>query len=223
MKVVPAIIPHTRVQIEEEFKKVKNFVDLVQVDITDGDFVPTKTWPYNGRDLDFFENLKGEKEGWPFWDSIDIELHLMIRRPEETLMDWIKTGISTVIFHIEATEKAEEIINICKENSIGVGVAIKPATDISRLETVVSKVDFIQVMGSDTLGKHDVHLEDKAVEQIKKLRETYPESIIAIDIGVNEDTAESLIDSGVNKFVSGGFILESENPEEAYQYLESLK
>lgn len=222
MIVVPAIIPHTKEQLENEMKIVKDFADVVQIDITDGVFVPTKTWPYNGRDAGYLDELKGEESGWPYWMDIDIELHLMIKNPEHAVLDWIKTGVSTIVFHIESTENPQSIIDICRENSVGVGIAIKPNTDISLLATFVSQIDFIQVMGSGLLGKHNIELEDLAVEKIKTLRTTFPESIIAIDIGVNEDTAQVLKDAGVNKFVSGGFILEAENPEEAYEYLSAV-
>src|SRR3989344_3380371 len=66
-KVVPAIIPQTRRQLTEEIKKVSGFAELVQIDISDGLFTPIKTWPYNGRDQDFFEKLKKGEEGWPEW------------------------------------------------------------------------------------------------------------------------------------------------------------
>jgi ribulose-phosphate 3-epimerase len=222
IQVVPAIIPHTKEQLEEEIQRVAKFAKLIQVDITDGIFVPTKTWPYNGRDVDFFENLKKEEVGWPRWEDVDIEVHLMIKNPEDTVLDWIKTGASTVVAHIEATTNFQKVIDICRENSISVGLAIKPSTDTDRLKPFVSIVDFIQVMGSDLLGKHGVELEPKALIQIEKLRKLYPESIIAIDIGVNRDTAQSLIDAGTNKFISGGDILLADNPEEEYLYLQSL-
>ncbi|MES3004498.1 MAG: hypothetical protein V4690_00120 [Patescibacteria group bacterium] len=222
MIVIPAIIPHTKEQLESEIKKVKNFCELIQIDITDGVFVPTKTWPFNGRDADYWEKIKGEEEGWPYWLDVEVELHLMIKNPEETLVEWIKTGVTCIVAHIESTDDFQGVIDICRENSVDVGLAIKPSTDISRIENFVSQTDFIQVMGSDMLGKHNVELDDKAIVMIKKLRATYPESIIAIDIGVDEDTAEILVDAGVDKFVSGGFILDSNDPGGAFENLSSF-
>src|SRR3989344_1178182 len=219
IQVVPAIIPHTKEQLEDEIQRVAKFTRLIQVDITDGVFVPTKTWPYNGRDVDFFENLKNEEVGWPSWEDTDVEVHLMIKNPEESVLDWIKTGASTIVAHIEATDNFQEVIDLSREKLVSVGVAIKPSTDISRLAPFVSQVDFIQCMGNDLLGKHGVVLDPKAVLQIKELHKLYPERIIAIDIGVNEETMEELISSGVSKFISGGIILEASNPEEEYDRL----
>ena len=222
IQVVPAIIPHTKEQLEDEIQKVAKFAKLIQVDITDGIFVPTKTWPYNDRDVDFFDKLKNEEVGWPRWEDVDVEVHLMIKNPEGTVLDWIRTGASAIVAHIEATDNFQEVIELCREKLISVGVAIKPSTDISRLESFVSQVDFIQCMGNDLLGKHGVSLDPKAILQIKELHKLYTERIIAIDIGVNEETVEELISAGVSKFISGGIILEASNPEEEYDRLVSF-
>lgn len=219
IKVVPAIIPNTKGQMLEEIVKVSNFADLIQIDISDGAFTPIKTWPYNGRDTDFFDDLKSETAGWPSWEKVDYEVHLMVEFPENVLEDWIKTGVSAVVAHIESTDDFQKIIDICKNNSISIGLALKPSTDIKQIEGFLSQVDFIQVMGSDSLGKHGIPLEEKAVEKIKMLREMYPERIIGIDIGVNAETSEMLVSAGANKLIAGSAILESDNPEMAWEEL----
>ncbi|KND48177.1 MAG: ribulose-phosphate 3-epimerase [Parcubacteria bacterium C7867-006] len=221
-KVLPAIIPVNKVQLEEEINKVSSFADFIQVDIADGTFAPVKTWPYNSRDEEYFEQLKTQNTGWPKWEYVDIELHMMVSNPENILEEWISTGISSVVVHIEATENFQKIIDICKNNEVSVGVAVKPSTDISKIESIVSQIDFIQVMGSDNIGRHGVELEEKAIERIKELRKLYPERIIAIDIGVTTETAENLVRAGANKLISGGAILNSENPEEVFDFLSSL-
>jgi ribulose-phosphate 3-epimerase len=220
--VVPAIIPHTKGQLEAEIKKVAGFAPLVQIDISDGIFVPTKTWPYNGRDEEFFRSLKSEEIGLPMWEDVNFEIHLMVKNPEDVVRDWIYTGAGTIVAHIEATENFQKVIDICRENLVSVGIAIKPSTDISKIGKFVPEVDFIQCMGSDLLGKHGVELEEKAIEQIKTLRHKYPDSIIGIDIGVSEDSAENLVSAGVTKLIVGSAILDSDDPEEVYKYLSKI-
>jgi len=221
-KVLPAIIPTSKEQLSEEIGKVAYFADLVQIDISDGIFTGVKTWPYYGRDVDYFEKLKMEEEGWPKWEEVDIELHLMVANPETVLDEWIATGVSGIVAHIEATDDFQKVIDICRNKNVSVGVAIKPNTDIEKIEKFVPQVDFIQVMGSQLLGKHGVELEEKSLEMIKSLRALYPDSIIAIDIGVTEENAETLVEAGVNKLISGGAILNSDNPKEVFNYFESL-
>ena len=222
IQVVPAMIPHTKEKLEEEINKVAKFAHLVQIDISDGIFVSTKSWPYNDRDIEFFEQLKKEEVGWPHWQDLDIEIHLMIKNPEDSVSDWIHTGASSIVAHIEATDNFQKVIDICREHSVSIGVAIKPSTDIGGLKPFVSQVDFIQCMGSDLLGKHGVELNEKALNQIKRLHELYPERIIGIDIGVTKDTAETLVLAGATKLISGSAILDSDNPEEVFKYFQSL-
>ena len=207
-------------------KLVSTFAPLVQIDICDGVFVPVKTWPYNGVDVEYFEELKHEDAGWPEWEETDIELHLMIQNPEIVLLDWIHTGVASIVVHIETVETSDimqQIIDTCRKYTISIGIALKLSTDISRIESFVEQIDFIQCMGSDKLGFHGVPLDPRAIEKIKTLRSLYPERIIAIDIGVTEETAQELIDAGANKLIVGGIILSAENPQEVYSYLSSLE
>ncbi len=221
-KVLPAIIPVNRLQLEQEINKVSDFASMIQVDITDGTFAPFKTWPYNERDREYFEKLKTQEEGWPKWEDVDIELHMMVLNPENVLEEWISTGVNSIVAHIESTNDFQKVIDICREKSVSVGIAMKPSTDISKIENFASQVDFIQVMGSDDIGKQGIDLENTAIEKIKELRIKFPESIIAIDIGVNEDTAEELVDAGANKLISGSAILNSDDPKATYDFLTSL-
>lgn len=219
MIVVPAIIPHSREQMEEEIKKVSGFAHLVQIDISDGIFTPVKTWPYNGREVEYFEKLKTEEEGWPDWENVDYEVHLMVKNPEKVVLDWIHTGVSALIAHIEATEDLQKVIDICKENSISVGIAIKPSTPIEKIKPFVASADFIQVMGSDQLGKHGTELEESTMEKIKEIKKGFPSTVIAVDIGVSLETRDLLKEAGADKLISGGAILESPNPQEVYRKL----
>jgi ribulose-phosphate 3-epimerase len=214
--VVPAIIPDSKEGLEEEVSRVSSFANLIQIDISDGIFTRTKTWPYNGVDRDYFNDLVSEKEGLPEWENVDYEVHLMVKHPEEVVMGWIHTGATAIIGHIEATENFQEFVDICKENLVSVGLAIKPSTDLDKAYEFISQVDFVQVMGNDHLGEHGLPLLEKAVEMIAKLRREYPDLEIAIDIGVNIETKDALLEAGVTKLISGGTILDSEDPENTF-------
>lgn len=218
-KVVPSIIPNSREELENQIELVAPFVRLVQVDICDGIFARPKTWPYNANDVGFFEELKREETGWPKWENVEIEIHLMVQNPETVCQDWIKTGVTSIVAHIEATQNFQKVIDICRGSNVEIWVAIKPGTDVNLLAPFVSQVDGIQVMGSDNIGSQGVELTDTAVEKIKLLRQMYPESIIAVDIGVNLETKDELISAGATKLISGSAILEAENSKEVFDEL----
>src|ERR1700735_3900520 len=100
MQVVPAIIPKDFTELGEEVSKVKEYVSLVQVDVADGIYVHTKTWPYIN-DTGEYANLVEEMIGLPEWEDIDYEMHLMVEHPETVVEDWIKAGANSIIVPIE--------------------------------------------------------------------------------------------------------------------------
>jgi ribulose-phosphate 3-epimerase len=218
-KVVPSIIPNNREELKDQIELVASFARLVQVDICDGIFARPKTWPYNFIDVDFFDELKREETGWPKWENVEIEIHLMVQNPEEVCEDWIKTGVSSIVAHIESTNDFQKVIDICRRSNVEIWIAVKPGTDVNLIALFAKQADGIQVMGSDNIGSHGVELENLAVEKIKLLRQMYPESIIAVDIGVNLETKDELISAGATKLISGSAILDAENPKEIFDEL----
>ena len=79
-----------------------------------------------------------EEMGLPFWEDVDYEFHLMIEKPEETVLDWIKLGASRIIVQLESTTEMRAIIDMCKAASVEVGIALKPSTDHELLAPFIS-------------------------------------------------------------------------------------
>ena len=61
MQILPAILPKNFSEIEDKIALVKGIAPLVQVDICDGKFVPSTTWPYRKAD-DNYEAIHGKKK-----------------------------------------------------------------------------------------------------------------------------------------------------------------
>ena len=83
--------------------EVVGLASVVQIDICDGVFVKNSTWPYAGRMGAFtdasWRTIESEQEGMPYWDSLDIELDLMVADPKEALLKLIKIGPTRMVFH----------------------------------------------------------------------------------------------------------------------------
>ena len=80
-EIIPAILAQDFEQLRQGVSKFLHIVPLVQIDICDGVFVPSTSWPYTeiqtggSRNLDLILN---EEEGLPYWDSMAFELDLMV-------------------------------------------------------------------------------------------------------------------------------------------------
>ena len=64
MEIIPAVLPKDFSELEEKVQMVVGLADTVQVDICDGKFVPTTTWPHKRRDENF-EAIIREDRGMP--------------------------------------------------------------------------------------------------------------------------------------------------------------
>lgn len=206
--VVPAIISENLDDLQRQVKIVAPYVDLVQVDIMDGRFAPSLSWPYLGSQVSELRAIKSKEEllGTP---GVDYELDVMIENPEVEIEGWIDAGVRTLIIHIESTLSLQDIIDRAKARGAGVALALQPETDSDVLYKWIEKIDFVQFMGSQKIGYHGVELDKNVLDKIRDLRNRYKELIIGVDIGVNLETAPELVRAGANKLVSGSTIFES--------------
>ena len=236
MEIIPAILPKSYEDLKNKISLVKGLVSTVQIDICDGNFVKTVSWPYFAKasqgepfELDqYAQNILNEREGMPFWEEIDYELDLMVQNAHENFDLFLKLGAKRIIFHLKAEGNLLEFkeflegIDLYIRDNTQIGVAINITTPIRQLAGLISNVDFVQCMGIEKIGYQGEPFDERVIDQIKSLRKEYPELIISIDGGVNFNTAPKLIEAGVNRLVVGSTIFKSINIDKTIEELENL-
>ena len=60
------------------------------------------------------------------------------------------------------------------------------------------------------------------LDKIKELRKIKPNLDIEVDGGISDKTIKQVKEAGANLFVSGSFIMKSDNPKEAIETLNKL-
>jgi ribulose-phosphate 3-epimerase len=236
IEVLPAIIPESYEDLSYKMSLVKNFVKLVQMDVCDGKFVPSKCWPYVGDDENHFEKITEEDEGFPFWQNMDFEADLMIKNPEETIEKWIKAGAKALVVHIESSPKVLDLVKDLRKTygyagdslaNFEIGIALNINTPNIELDVFLEKnpeghalADFIQFMGIKKIGYQGQPFDEEVLKKIKDLRKKYPDITISVDGGVSFDNYKDLAKAGANKLISGSALYESENIKEAWEEME---
>jgi ribulose-phosphate 3-epimerase len=205
IEVIPAIIAKNFNELKEKVERVKQYVKWVQLDIMDGNFVPNFTW--------------NEPEELKYYDSgVFMEAHLMISEPEKYAEKWIDAGCKRIIFHIEAATDPYEIIRLCREKKVEVGIAINPETPIVNIESL--SVDMVAVLGV-TPGFGGQEFKPAALSKIKALRRDLPRLTIEVDGGMNPKTARQVIEAGANIIVAGSYIYNSADIKKAIDELKN--
>lgn len=208
IEIIPAILTKDFQELQEKIKKVESYVDWVQLDVMDGQFVDNTTWN-NPADL---KNLK---------TKLKLSVQLMIKNPEEHLDEWIDSGVERIIFHYTSTKKHKEIIEKIKKAGLQVGLAINPETHIEVVDDLIDQLDLVLVMTVQP-GRGGQKLLEETLTKIKKLREKYKDVNIEVDGGINPETASKVIQAGANLLVSGSAIFNSDDIEKTIQALKQI-
>ena len=226
-EITPAVLVKDFSELNEKLAKFVNITKMVQIDICDGKFVPSISWPMHQSDKSSVERILDEEEGMPFWDSLDFEFDLMVINAHRQFDFFSKLGAKSMIFHVEAETENDfkeflESLDPYYKDNVGIGLAIDTTTDISKLEPFINLVDFVQCMGIEHDGFQGEAFDERVLDQIKKLRAKYPELSISVDGAVNEQTAQLLLKAGANRLVMGSTLLQSYDIRETIREFEKL-
>lgn len=223
MIIIPAFIPQNFEDLETHLFQVRELTRAVQIDITDGRLTASPSWPYVGGDLEFKEILAQER-GMPVWESFDFEIDLMVLNPAKEYEQWIDAGASRIIFHYKENEIAtlKDIMQKTRERGVETGLALHLSDPLDVVKDFIEHAGVIQLMGISRIGFQGEPFDERTLERVRTLKEMYPDMPVAVDGGVNFDTAPLLAEAGVDRLIIGSAIFGSADIEEAVEYFTSL-
>ncbi len=191
MTIIPAILTNDINDLKQKILQLDGLVEWIQIDIMDNIFVPNISIKIN--DL---EGIKIKPK---------LEAHLMIKNPETVFEHCAKLGFERVIFHFEAVDDVEEILQKINNFSFEIGIAINPDTDIKNIIPFLDKLDVVLFM-SVYPGFQKQKFIPEVLEKIKKLKKIAPNTRVAIDGGVNKDNIKSIASAGVDDIDVGSAV-----------------
>ena len=193
VKISPSILASDYANLQSELERISTS-DLIHVDVMDGHFVPQVSY------------------GQPVISSIrkctklPFDVHLMIERPENSIVSYIESGADFVTFHIEATCHADRCVQLVHDAGKKAGIALCPATPLSAVEELLPFVDIVLVMSVNP-GWGGQKLIPYTIEKIRKLADIQREKnfkyLISVDGGINQETLEDVLEAGTDIVVSG--------------------
>ena len=230
IEVIPAILTKSYEDLKDKIALVRGNAPVVQIDICDGNFVPSITWPFSeDGSLDArFQNILNDEEGLPFWEDIDFELDLMTIDGVSNLDIYLKLGPRRIIFHTKAMENLKEFqeflegMDMYIKEATEIGIAVSVGEKIEEIFPLLPLVDFVQVMGIERVGFQGEDFSPKALELIKTLREKDRDIPIAVDGGVNSKTAPKIVEAGATRLSVGSAIFKQNDIMKAIQEFENL-
>lgn len=204
IKVSPSMLACDFTRYGQEIEKItKAGAEYVHLDVMDGVFVPNISFG-----IPLIEAAR------KVTDAV-LDVHLMIVEPERYIEQFAKAGADIIVFHYEATNNHQDVID--KIHSFGkkAGISVKPATPAFVLEPFMKDLDLVLVMSVEPgFGGQKLIPEtlDK-VSQVKEMRQVLGADFeIEIDGGITVENARLAKEAGVDVIVAGSAVFKAENP-----------
>ncbi len=186
--------------------------DLIHVDVMDGHFVPNITvGPL------VVEAVRRST-------SLPLDVHLMIRRPQEFIGAFAEAGADIITVHAEAATHLHRLVESIHQYGKRAGVAINPATPACLLEEIIPYADLVLVMTVNP-GFGGQAFIPSMLDKIARVRalagQRRPECDIEVDGGINAETVARVVAAGANVLVAGAAVFAA--PEGIAHALHTLR
>lgn len=200
--ICPTVMGASSREYREAIERVAEFAERIHIDFADGVFAPTKLEPI-------------EEAWWPI--GLMVDFHIMYQKPLEHLETVVAHQPNLAIIHAEADD-AETFVRELEGLGIHRGIALLKDTPVSKIKSYIGHIDHVLVFSGD-LGYYGGEADLSLLDKVKELKILKPELEIGWDGGVNEQTARSLANGGVDVLNVGGAIQKAADPETAYDIL----
>jgi len=213
-KLAPSILSADFANLSQQLRYVEiGGADIIHFDVMDGKFVPNITF---GPVV-----VKAVRKT----TKLPIDVHLMIKDPDNFIEEFIAAGANYVSVHQEEVVHLHRTITRIKELGAKAGVVINPATPVSALSEILEFVDFVLVMSVNP-GFGGQKFIDSSLKKIKQLAQIRLEKKlkfkIEVDGGVTNNNIKKIADAGCDIFVAGSSVFAKDNISAATTELKNL-
>lgn len=210
---MPQIIPTVFAPDEQTFfnqvRMIGGVVDMFQLDIADGDFVPATTWADPALVAGINKGMK-------------VELHLMTKHPITEMNKWTHVPqVKRVLFPYEGLDDIELCIDTAMTNGWQPCVVLNPETSIDVIAPYADHLFGVMLMGVHPGAQGQAYLTE-ITERLHHIHTYFPHLFLSIDGGVNLETIEDIVPTGVDAVCPGSAIFGAGHPTDNITKMRSI-
>jgi ribulose-phosphate 3-epimerase len=205
--VLSADLGRLRDQVE---RAIEGGAEWIHVDVMDGHFVPNLTF------------------GAPVIHALrritdrPLDVHLMVRNPEQYIEEYAEAGANVFTFHPEATVHVQRHLAAVRERGMLAGLALNPSSPVALAEEVLDDLDLVLVMSVNPGYGGQSYL-PSATEKIRRVRALLDQAgsraTLEVDGGITTETIAEAWLAGADTFVAGTAVFGPADPAQAVRDL----
>ena len=181
-------------------------IEWIHLDVMDGNWVVNRTITFGPALIKSIRDRVGP--------NVFVDCHLMVTNAEENWEQYVDAGVDLVIFHVEAVEDIQGLIDKLHARGCQAGAVLNPATNASTILPYLSSLDLVLVM-SVVPGKGGQSFMPEMEEKTRTFRAAIDAQIegggratkLMIDGGVKAHNAAQVADWGVEVAVVGSGLI----------------
>lgn len=212
IKVAPSILSADFGKMGEAVQLIEKWgADIVHCDVMDGVYVPNITF---GMPM-----VKALRK----YTTQELDVHLMITRPEKYVGQFCDAGADWVTFHPEASEDVEGALAEIKSKGVKCGLVVNADQPFDIVEPYLDKIDMLLIMtvqagfGGQSF-KEDCLEKARRGYEIKKAKGYKYE--IEIDGGVSPSNIAVCKEAGATIVVAGSSVFKAADPAAAVKAMQ---
>ncbi len=145
-----------------------------------------------------------------------LDVHLMLTDPLFYAKAFIEAGADSITFHLEADSDPQAVIDLLREQGVGVGVVVKPGTRADVIEPFADRIDLALIMTVEPGFGGQSFMTDQ-LDKVRAVRDRVgPDVRVEVDGGVGPETIVRCAQAGADTFVAGASVLGAADIAAAY-------
>ena len=173
---------------------------LIHIDVMDGHFVPPLSM--GPAVVSALRDVGAE-----------LDVHLMVERPERHVAAFADAGADQVTVHVEATPHVHYALQAVRDAGCKAGLALNPGTPVGALEGIELDTALVMTVNPGWGGQAFI---PASLERIRRVRALIgPDADLEVDGGIDAETAGPCAEAGATLFVAGSAVFGAQDPAAA--------
>jgi ribulose-phosphate 3-epimerase len=187
--------------------------DIIHIDVMDGHFVPNL-----GIGPMIIKKLRT-------CTQLPFGVHLMVEEPNRFIQPYVESGANFLLPHVETLHGLYSTIQTIKASGLKSGIALNPSTPLSQITDLLPMIDILLVMTVEPGfgGQSFIPQMLTKIAAARKVIDTSGFRIeLAVDGGINAQTAPSAVEAGADLLIMGSAIFGNRRIEDNLKKIRRL-